>query len=207
MSRLARAVLLGGLALVMSACNEAQPVAMSEAPGTTHWQGVLESAELGGALEPQLAAIRDAAETGSMPLQTLNQLVDETFACFVDAGIPHELSAPEVVATGIELRRYTFSGVPGLSEDQSLALADKCIDGYSFFAETGFRAQPTTQQLIDAVLEEEIPIAIACLRDHNVDIRDDATIDEVRIASREFITQSIRDGAELVICWPEHEPE
>ena len=179
---------------------------MDEA-GSAHWQMVLANARSGGANQAQNEAIERAVETGSMSLQTLNQLVDETFSCFDDAGIPYEIASPDVIAPGIELRRYTFSVAPGLSEDQSLALADACIDGYSHFAESGFRAQPTTQQSVDAALEDDIPVAIACLREHDVDIQDDATIDEVRIASREFITQLIRDGEDLIICWPEHEPE
>lgn len=36
---------------------------------------------------------------------------------------------------------------------------------------------------------------------------DDASIDEVRIASRQFITAAMQSDADLVFCWPEHEPE
>ncbi len=142
-----------------------------------------------------------------MTLQTVNQLVDETLACFSAAGIPYEISSPDVIATGIELRTYTFRGVPGLSDDQSLALADACIDGYSVFVESGFRSQPSTQELIDTQLLGAVPEAITCLREHGVDIDDDASIDEVRIASRQFITAAMQSDADLVFCWPEHEPQ
>lgn len=192
--------------LLLAGCSsppagEASPSAASAA--VTVYQEYLGQAERAGAGEDQLAALRDAVRTGELTFETVNGLVQQSFACMTEAGIGHDEWEPREVVPGYLIPAYSFRGdADGMTEDETLAVADACLEEYSFWAE-GARADTRAyQDLWDAHVQERLPMIVACLEEHGVQVDPEATVDEIFQAADQLLidTSEIDDGDGAVLC-------
>ncbi|WP_448630893.1 hypothetical protein [Cellulomonas soli] len=193
------------LALVVGACSgEGQESSASPSSAAAAvYAEYLEQAERGGAGAEQLAVLGDAVVTGELTFEAVNELVQAAFACMADAGIGHEEWEPKEVVPGYLIPAYSFDGeAEGMSEDETLAVADACLAEHSFWAE-GARADTRSyQDRWDAHVAERLPLIVACLEEHGVQVDPDATTDEVFQAAEQLVaeTSHIDDGEGVVMC-------
>jgi len=74
---------------------------------------------------------------------------------------------------GFSYVSYDMTQAPGLSADESVAIADKCVDTYSGFVERLYMQQPVVIESLDRYNETVVrPALIACMQQYG------ATYDE-----------------------------
>lgn len=192
------------IALVAGSCSRDSATSASPSSAAAVVYGeYLEQAKRGEAGDEQLAVLSDAATSGELTFEAVNGLVQSAFECMADSGISHEEWEPREVVPGYLIPAYSFSGkADGMSEDETLAVADACLERYSYWAE-GARADTRSyQDLWDAHVAERLPLVVACLEDHGVRVDPDATTDEVFQAAESLVeeTSQIDDGEGVVLC-------
>ncbi|WNM24696.1 hypothetical protein [Demequina capsici] len=126
----------------------------------------------------------DALADGSVTFDEYEQAIRATITCMRDAGI-------EVDDDQVDYHRpfpeipYTFAGeVEGvLDGDQTLAVADGCIETYSQYVDMAYQTDAAAQEAIDAYFVQVRDEFIACLEDQGQTVDPDATDDELRQAA------------------------
>ena len=160
--------------------------------GVPYFDSVIEDAQSAGASSEQIALLQGAAESGALTLESLQEAIDATFACFDDAGLSH-VQLPRENYQGIEVLPYTFGEVPGVSPEQSLAIADECIYRHSYFVEQAYALQPTSREAYDEYFEANVrPRLIVCLQDLGLIGSGDFTNDELWQIAADFYAEEAR---------------
>jgi len=155
--------------LALSGCSgDGEP-----APGASprvDWSGysqlvteVVEEAKVAGASAEQIAALEQIAAAGEITYADLEQRMQATFACFEASGIPYTYEPP---AEGIDYPEamYFHGDAEGISEDQSLAIADECINRESFYVDTAYQLSPAVTARRDREDQAHLPAAIECVK-------------------------------------------
>lgn len=154
-----------------------------------------DQAESGGAGESQLRVLREAERTGAIDFDTVNALVQESFACMERSGISHEDSVPHELLPGHAVPAYGFAATAeGMTEDEVLAAADACLYEHSYWAEAALADPRGFPEAYDAQLREDLPGVLACLKENGVRVDDDATLEEVREASATFTIKQLKSN-------------
>jgi hypothetical protein len=186
-----------GLCLVpLTACSASGPtVASSSTAAVTGnvFASVLGNAHAASVSDAQIVALEKAAKSGEMSYADVSALVEDMYRCF-DAGGVQYLRDPD---------REPFPGfkVPSFGyADAQLAVADACQEKHAYYALYAYQNQPRAAELSDAALEAERPQVIACLRKNGVVVDDDATLDELRLASWDLIRTSDASPGGAVMC-------
>lgn len=134
-------------------------------------------ARASGASEAQLAALTDARATGDISYEVLNAAIEETFACFNEAGVRYRQDTDNTQA--LPLIVYEFA-----SPIEGNPVADACIDKNSFFVESAYQNQPRWRAVLDGRIEANRGEILACLRERGIEIDDDATPAEITESTR-----------------------
>lgn len=150
----------------------------------------------GGASDAQIALLVAADLTTSMSFATAKDAIEASFACFDDAGIPH--SSVSSGAGGDPT--YSFGAIPGVSDEESLAIADECLRQDSFWVEMYYETQPAAVQEEERLLALARPIIVTCLEDEGVAVDDELPIDDLirfahqpeNIANRDCVLEAFR---------------
>jgi hypothetical protein len=136
-------------------------------------------ADAAGASERQLELLREAATLGRVPLESVQEAVDNTIACFDDNGVAHTEVTYEPDEGGLLHPIYLFGPVPGLSSDESYAVAQECIKANSDFIYAAYCVQPIALEAEAQLAARAKPFVIQCLRDNGISIDDDAIKSEM----------------------------
>jgi len=163
----------------------------------------VDQAESGGAGEPQLAVLREAERTLRIDYETVDALVQESFACMERSGISHEDSVRHELLPGHAIPAYSFAATAeGMTQDEVLAAADACLYEHSYWAEAALADPRGFPEAYDAQLRKDLPDVLACLAENGVTVDDDATLEEVRVASAELTIKQVesKDAADPVQC-------
>lgn len=197
------AALVAAFVVGLGACASTDSGPGPEATVAAVYSELIEQAEAGGAGDAQLEALREAERTGELSFETVNGLVQESLDCMAGAGISSEWWEPSEPVPGYKAPAYSFSATAdGMTEDQTLAIADGCLYEHSYWAEMGRRDPRAFREEFDEQLREELPRVLECLTEHGVEVDDDATLDEIRQASAELSIETIEatDGEGEVAC-------
>ena len=177
----ARPILISTFALVTliaSGCGGGDLPAISEYELSADDSAFYQDAVEGGASAEQLRLVAQILEDGgAVALEVVQEATARTFACFNDNGIEYTSSIEW--SDGVPVEAYRFSGVPGLEPEDSLAVADACIDANSFYVEALYQTQPAVRANLSRKYEIMRPLVEACLVDHGVPVPADLTNDEV----------------------------
>lgn len=152
-----------------------------------------------GASESQLDALTQADLVGDLSYETLALLIDDTFTCLDEAGIPYLPVVPLELVPGFSIPSYSVGSSTELGPDTSFAIAQQCQSTYSEFAERAYQMQPRAQALRDNALESELPQVLECLKANGVDLDPEATLDEVRYAVSQVAYDTSLVGS-AVVC-------
>jgi len=171
------AVLTVGLMISAAACTGDDTSAPSRGPEPSGEAtlagaagGALAAAREGEADAEQLAALDDAAVT----FAEYEAAVGRTLACMREAGI--DVVGAEVSETrGFPEIRYSFAGSsPGRTDEQTVALADTCLNTHSRFVEGAYQTAPTVLEVLDARFEPYRAAIIECIRSAGGEVANDA---------------------------------
>ena len=160
--RLASLALGAAAVVTLSGCSPATPIELEEL--TPDQTAFIERAQEGGASDEQVQILVDSFHSGELSYQQLADATSATLACFEEAGIPTSHWTVQV-GPGVDNIEYNYGAVPGLSGEESLAIADSCIYAHSFFVEVEYSNQPDYEAAVKSRLDEARPALIACLED------------------------------------------
>ena len=165
LTRVAAASLAIAVALV--ACSAPDGVDTSQL--TEVQRATIESAVAAGADAAQLQILIGSFEDGEVTFAALDAATSATFECFEAAGIPY---SPRVVSVGADVKNieYTFSAVPALGNDESLALADACMLAHSLFVEGAYQTQPRYIAAQDAAFDPHREDLAECLAELGIEV-------------------------------------
>lgn len=174
-------VMLAALVLV-SGCRSTEPEAA--ASGSANGEvieasGLVEAARERGASEEQIAIL----EGGDVSFADYDAAVGRTLTCLREAGI--EVVGGQVnEARGFPEIPYSFAGSSaGRTDEQTLALADECINTHSFFIEGAYQMSPAALEAQDARFEPYRAVIIECIRSNGGEVEDDAGREQVILAA------------------------
>lgn len=168
------AALVVALVAATAACGGTPAPADSSGPASSSFDEQLSLAEADDRVtDSQLAALREAADSGEMSYEEISALLEETFQCFDDAGIGYRRLPDLEPIPGFVMPNYGHDAEP-------LSVADDCLVRTSQYAYDAYARQPAALELLDAALEAERDEILACLRAKGATIDDDATLDEMR---------------------------
>lgn len=165
--------------VVAAGCGVSPDAHNSPGTGDSVFQQAISDAIAGGASAAQVQILRDAGDAGALTLEDVKRAVGDTFACFEAAGMGHS-EIDVITQEGLPRVSYNFSGIPGASEDQSLGVADSCMNTNSLFVEFLYIGQPQSRDVTDRFFTDHVrtPL-IECLRSMSVEVDDSATNDEL----------------------------
>lgn len=153
-------------ALALGGCGDTpEPTAHSSIDSR-----ILKSARAGGASAEQLAVL----EGGKVTFEQYQAAVDLSIACIRGAGI--EVIGDAVTESrGIPEIQYSFAvKSPGRSDEQTQAIADKCMAVNSQNIEAAYQTAPGSVEAQQAQFNKYRPAIVKCLRANGVDVADDA---------------------------------
>lgn len=166
------------LSLPLAGCSGSGTPDLSEYQLGADDSAFYQDAVDGGASAEQLRLVAQILDDGgAVTLEVVQEATARTFACFDDNGIDYTASIEW--SDGVPVEAYRFSGVPGLDADESLAIADACIDTHSFYVEALYQTQPAVRENLSRKYEIMRPLVVACLEEHGVSVPADLTNDEV----------------------------
>lgn len=162
---------------------------------------MLADAVAGGAGTRQVEVLEAAVERGSIEYEDVVPLIQDTFACLADAGIGYTEDPPAEWVPGWKVASYSFDAEgAGLTEDQVKTLADACMAEHSMYAEFALQDPLVHQEVRDEHLRAQLPVVLACLREHGVVVDDEASLDQVRLAALDLLNATA-DSAQTVTCY------
>lgn len=195
-------------AFVLVGCSAgaspAEPSATSDPIFAEH----LAQAEAGAAGERQVEVLREAARTGELTFEAVNDLVQESFECMAAAGIGHEEWEPYEVVPGYRWPAYSWqTTVAGMSDEQATTIGDACLYEHSYYAEMALQDRRNYAHLLDAQMRRDMPEILACLEENGVRMDSDATLDEIRQAAIELGGETTAVSEEDAVWCYEQMPE
>lgn len=174
------------LALAVCACsdNPRIPPAPSLEPFSETAAKFRADAVAAGSDDYQLELIDRALTGEEVSFSDLTAAVENTFACFERNGITYTRLDPHT-ENGYPLPNYTFSGrIPGLTEDESLAIADQCINAHSDYATLIYINQPSSIALANEHWNRTTrPETVACLESHGIEVEENWGRNEIEWAA------------------------
>lgn len=142
--------------------------------------------------DEQIAALENAAQTDAMSYQEMSVLLADTFACFDDAGVAYRVDPDREIVPGFVVPQYSVSA-------DSLDVADACQAAHSEYAFSAFQTQPVVIEAADQALESRRPQVLQCLRDQEVTVDDDATLEELRVMAWD-VFMAVPDQDPALMC-------
>jgi hypothetical protein len=168
--------------VLLSGCSSSEPEAA--ASGSANGEvieasGLVETARERGASEEQIAVLQG----GDVSYADYDAAVGRTLACMRDAGI--EVVGGQVSeARGFPEIPYSFAGSSaGRTDEQTLALADQCINTHSFFIEGAYQMSPAALEAQDARFEPYRAAIVECIRSNGGEVEDGAGREQVVLAA------------------------
>lgn len=169
--------------VLASGCTPTEPEAAESGVGTggevVEASGLVETARARGASEEQIEVL----ERGDISFADYDAAVGRTLTCLRDAGI--DVVGGEVTeARGFPEIQYSFVGSSaGRTDEQTLALADECINANSFFIEGAYQMSPAAIEAQDARFEPYRPVIVECIRANGGEVEDGAGREQVLLAA------------------------
>lgn len=174
------------LGLLASACTTQEPgppTAGSTETGSVDASGVIDAAREGGASEEQIAVL----ESGEIAFADYERAVANTLACLREAGID-VVGGDVTEQRGFPEIQYSFAGSsPGRSDEQTLALADECMNRHSLFIEAEYQTSPVALEALEERFTPYRALMVDCIRENGGEVDDDAAREAVLLAA--FATQ------------------
>lgn len=154
--------------------ESAEAVVQTAAPG-----GLLTQAQEAGASAEQLAVL----EAGEVSFGEYEAAVNRSIACMRAAGI--DVVGGQVVDTrGFPEIPYSFAGSgEGRSDEQTVALADACINEHSGFIEGAYQTSPASLEAQDSRFQPFRNGIVDCVCENGQDVEDDAPREQVLLAA------------------------
>lgn len=182
------AILFGGLLGFLSGCSsESYEGSVSPPQGLaplSEWMAYFDVVGTNDAMAPeQREVLEAAAEVGELTYSDVSGLIELAFDCMEDQGLrPSWLEPGDHY--GFRVPRYVVAGATGVSLELNEAAIDRCVDRYSASAEQLYLWQPkiSSVEMQNWDLHHRPP-TLECLREHGVQIDDDATRAEIAEAA------------------------
>jgi hypothetical protein len=133
-------VLMAALAGCSGAGEPSSPGSL-DAAFVSRASAQLDAAKAAGASDAQVSQLEGIVASGTMTFADARAAVERAFTCFDAAGVPHSTLENSGGAEFPEIY-YTFGDKPGVDSDQSLAIADSCLNSESFFVEWLYATSP-----------------------------------------------------------------
>lgn len=167
---------LGGCSLV----GTSAPSGGSPSSPRSSWDEEQAEIEDLAPIEDMSEAQRASLADGVVTFDEYAQGVRLTLECMREAGI--EVVGGDVDTTGpFPVIPYSFAATaPGLSEAQTLEIADGCLARHSFYLETEYQLSDVNQEAQDAFFAKVRDQIIACLELRGAAVDSAATDDELR---------------------------
>lgn len=137
-----------------------------------------------GASEEQLATLEAWIDAKDTPYSDVEQALQRFFGCLEAAGVDHQYSGP---ASGIDYPEVTYRVMvnPELSDEATVALMNECDSKELYFINLAYQSGPGVTERRERQDAEYLPVAVACLADHGIDLSEAQTLGEVEIALQE----------------------
>lgn len=190
--------------VALTACTSA-PAAQSASPGAADaiFRQAIETAVHGGAGAAQLEVLERARDAGEVTLDDVKSAVANTFECFEQAGIPYR-SDGVATSQGQPVYMYSFSSAAGMSEADSLAIADECQRLESFYVEDLYRTQPVAIEAYESYLETQVrPLLLPCLVSLGVPVSEDTPNQELMLLALDIHTEQAVAAEQAGVGEPE----
>ncbi|MGC4174397.1 hypothetical protein [Demequina sp.] len=190
--------------LALGGCS-GEAVPKASASSDVDWSGYSQlvtdtvgDARADGASEEQLATLERVADAGVIAYSDLEERLQATFSCFDASGIPYTYEPP---ADGIDFPEgmYFHGDAEGMSEDQSLAVADECIRRESFYVDMVYQLSPGVGARRAREEQANLPAAIECVKRLGIDVGDSDTVSELTAV----VDESGNDEASECLVPPE----
>jgi len=172
-------MMLTAIALVsLGACTSTTPEpspSVTSSPGTMKY--FLESAEAEGvADDQQLEILRTAQQTQVISFEDYKEAVGRTLSCIADAGV--RIDGPTTdESLGFPVIRYGFAGgLDATGTKPANPVPDQCIKQHSYYVENAYRAQPTSQDALDAILEQSRAAVQQCIDKAGITVDSDLPV-------------------------------
>lgn len=166
-----------------------------------------ERGELQGVSVEQRDVLQAAATDGQLTYEALTGLIQLTFDCVERQGLRATWLEPHTDA-GYPVPAYGITESLVLGSEASQAVMDECVNRYSALAEQLYVGQPVNVE-IEAALWERAKRApmIACLREHGIEVDDDAPRLEIEVAAVQLGQATGPTNAPVFgpNCWPSEE--
>lgn len=138
-----------------------------------------------GASEQQLRLLESAQATGRIDVTLVREAIAHTLDCFEANGVHHQ-SLLDDSSRGFDVPQYAYGVVEGLTEEESMQVADDCIATHSQAIEFAYQLQPVSVEAEEAMFEALIPELQACLEEQGVALEPDPTWQELVDANMEY---------------------
>lgn len=154
------------LVVALGACGNSSADSSTLAAPSSAFDVALEEATSGGAAPSQVAIIERARDNGELSIADVQEALEGAFACMDESQIGHTLHILDDPA-GFSYVSYDMTQAPGLSEEQSVAIADQCVKTYSGVVERLYMQQPVVLESLDRYNETVVrPALIACFNQY-----------------------------------------
>lgn len=179
-ARLAGFGLAVAIAALLSGCSSVPPTSPSPSgPVSAVYRGIYETAQSEGASEDQLNELRTYMDGRPIPFSVVEEAVQRTFACLDANGLEYQSNITETYS-GYYYYEFFFRPVSGEADEAARLAGNACADRESTWIALLYDNQPGVIEAIDQAYLEQRPELLLCLREHGVDVEDDATRDEVK---------------------------
>jgi hypothetical protein len=162
-------------------------------------------AELGGASEAQIEALKSAKLSGGIDFEPMASAARETIDCLNDSGFIAEYNVDQLPGD-VDFPNYIFRGSDeSLSPDEVEELAATCERRHFSYISYIFQIQPTVVEAVDSEFEAGRDRLVTCLESNGVDTSELHTQSElVEAAIRLFIPDVSEGNQEMgVDCMAE----
>ena len=169
--------------VLVAGCTSTEPEAAESGTGgggeVVEASGLVEAARARGASDEQIAVLVG----GDISFADYDAAVGRTLACLRDVGI--DVVGGEVTeARGFPEIQYSFAGSSaGRTDEQTLALADACINTNSFFIEGAYQMSPVAIEAQDSRFEPYRPVIVECIRANGGEVEEGAGREQVILAA------------------------
>jgi hypothetical protein len=121
-----------------------------------------------------------------IPFSVVEGAVQRTFACLDANGLEYQSNIIETYP-GYFNYDYYFRPISGDADEAARLTGNACQDHESTFIAMLYDNQPGIIEAIDEAFNEQRPELLQCLRDHGVNVDDDATRDEMMSLSMQLL--------------------
>jgi len=135
---------------------------------------IIQEAEAGGAGDAQLAILRQAQSDGWLSIEVDRAVNRAAVECVNDAG-SYAFYQETTMESGLVLPG--FSALADTPEQE--AIADACTTEVQFWVNGLYQMQPTSMQLNETYLDQQIPLVRSCLERNGYTVVPDATTHEL----------------------------